>query len=444
MVAVLAMHVAGTVTGAFGSVAEQRAAYDFLANPAVTVEAIRQAIGIACATRCAAFPWVYVPVDGSSLAISDAHATRGTGHVGSRTAKGRGFIVQSAIAVTAAGVALGLCAQLFWTRTGKTTRQVRRQRGFEQKETRYWVLVAQQVLENFRLAQSICRPWFQFDRGGDVGDVLYHAVEHDWLITVRAAQNRRLQSAVGTPHLWPTLLRQQVLGRYSLQVPASPQRRARIARMSVRACKVTLRLTDRWFKRKPRTVTLGAVLTREVGTTPRDDTPIEWVLLTTHTVDSFLDAKAVVDGYTQRWKVELFHNLWKSGRCNVEDTHLSAATRIQKWATLLASIAMRTLHLTHKSRETPDLPADEVLTRDEIDTIILLRKPKGYKPGDTPTLGQAVRWIAEFGGFMSQGKGIPPGKMVIGRGLNRIAAAVDLLKTLRAPKKTASSKRRGQ
>jgi len=434
MGAALLAHVAGTITGAFRSPAERDAAYDFLSNVAVTLAALTQGIWNACAKRCAALEWVYVPIDGSSLALTDAFKTRGTGAVGTHSNRGRGFIVMTAIAVSAAGVALGVCGQQFWTRAFKRIKETRGQRGFAQKESRYWIVVAEQVMAAFGQSAKRGVPWFQLDRGGDIGEVLLHAVTKDWRITVRAAWDRRLSDPEEIRYLWDTLLERRELGRYRLEVPAGKHRQARVARMSVRACTVTLRLKDKWTK-KIRTVKLGAVLTREVDTTPVGEKPIEWMLLTTAPVASFADAKQVIEGYAQRWKIELFHRLWKSGRCKVEENHLHSSERILKWATILASVAMRTLQLTFQARATPEMPADELLSRDEIDAVILLRKPKGYAVGDTPALGTTIRWIAEIGGFTNKGKSVQPGKLVVGRGLDRIAAAVDLLSALRPAKK---------
>jgi hypothetical protein len=331
---------------------------------------------------------------------------------------------------------LGVCGQEFWTRTFTRIKDTRGTRKFGEKESRYWVVVAQQVMAAFHKSAKACVPWFQLDRGGDIGEVLLHAVAKKWRITVRAAWNRRLQDPEDVRYLWETLLKKREMGRYRLDVPAGKHRQARVACMSVRACTVTLRLKDKRTK-KIRFVTIGAVHTREVRTTPTGEKPIEWMLLTTAPIATFADAKQVIDGYAQRWKIELFHRLWKSGRCNVEENHLHTSERILKWATILASVAMRTLQLTLQARTTPEIPADELLSRDEIDAVILLRKPKGYAVGDTPALGITVRWIAEIGGFTNKGKKVHPGKIVVGRGLDRIATAVELLTALRPAKKKA-------
>ena len=95
------------------------------------------------------------------------------------------------------------------------------------------------------------------------------------------------------------MLKQPVLGRYALAVPAGKHRRARTATMSVRVCTVTLRLKDQWTK-KERVVTVGAVLTREVRTTPHGEKPLEWLLLTTAPLENYADARRVIEGYRQR------------------------------------------------------------------------------------------------------------------------------------------------
>jgi hypothetical protein len=172
--------------------------------------------------------------------------------------------------------------------------------------------------------------------------VLWTAVQQGWRVTVRAAANRRTQTiAGGTGFLWPTLRKARRLGGYTMEVPARPGRRARTAHMSVRACTVTLVLKHRWTGKR-RTVTLGAVWTREVRTTPSGEAPLEWMLLTTAPLATFEDVRRVIEGYAQRWKIEEFHHLWKSGRCEVETSHLHTRERLLKWATILASVAMRT------------------------------------------------------------------------------------------------------
>lgn len=48
-------------------------------------------------------------------------------------------------------------------------------------------------------------------------------------------------------------------------------------------------------------------------------------------------------------------------------------------------------------------------------------------PDRVPTIGEAVRWIAELGGYPGKSSGAPPGSATIARGLERLAVATELL-----------------
>src|SRR5262249_39848619 len=160
--------------------------------------------------------------------------------------------------------------------------------------------------EGFKAHGSGCRPWFQIDREGDARSILRWAIEGGHWLTVRAAWDRRIRREGDTPgKLWATIEGRPLWGRYSVGMKDDPNRQARTALMELRAAEVTLDLGHpRAHADNKILVTLFAVLVRETETTPRDETPIEWFLLTTYPVVSFDDAQAVVHGYTQRWRIE--------------------------------------------------------------------------------------------------------------------------------------------
>jgi hypothetical protein len=144
-------------------------------------------------------------------------------------------------------------------------------------------------------------------------------------------------------------------------------------------------------------------------------------------VDDAIAAQQVVHGYATRWRIEEFHRIWKTGGCNVEDTQMRELEHIVRWATLHASVAMRLLRLTYLARTAAQQPATVELSRHEIDAVILSRKPKGARRGDTPTIGVIVAWIADEGGYTGKSSGGPPGAVVIARGLERIQVIAKVL-----------------
>jgi hypothetical protein len=167
------------------------------------------------------------------------------------------------------------------------------------------------------------------------------------------------------------------------------------------------------------TVEFNAVLVREVG---RAQDRLEWLLLTTHPVRTRAQALAVVQGYKHRWRIEELHRTWKRGLCRVEDTQLRSREAVFKWATLLAAVASRAMRLTYLAREQPDLPADQEFSSFELRALIALRMPKGVPLDHMPRLSEAVRWLADLGGYTGPWNG-PPGPTVVGRGLRNVLAA---------------------
>jgi hypothetical protein len=336
----------------------------------------------------------------------------------------------NAIAVALDGTPLGICGQVFWARPekpSKASKAAKRARPMREKETRYWFEAMHQVMAAFLISGTRSVPWFQIDRAGDFNELLAWAADHNANVTVRACQDRRLETDEAT-YLWDHIEQQPSLGTCMVDVPGGHGRTPRQATLEVRAVPVTIRLKNRQSGVK-RPAHLYAVQTLEVDG-PEGEEPLSWTLLTNVKVTTLDEAKLVVFGYSLRWRVEEFHKTWKSV-CKVESTQITEGNRIIKWAVILAAVAMRIERVKYLARTHPDQPATSELCREEIDATIHLRQPKGYKPGDSPSIGKVIGWIADLGGYTGKSSGGPPGAIVLARGLSYIASAVQLLKLMK-------------
>lgn len=414
---------AGKVTEVFEASADREATYRYLENVRGGADATAAAAHDACAARCAASgaPFAYVPVDGTSLNITDRTHDKGVGPIGARGKKARGLQVMNAIAVMADGTPAGLCGQIYWARAEKKPRPAR-QRPFEEKESRHWLEAMMLAQQAFARSGGDCVPWYQCDRGGDFQELLSWAVDESALVTVRVNHDRVVGGAEAH-RLRELIERAPTAGEYTLHVLPGPKRTQRQATMEIRYCEAPVVIGSGAGKRE---LMFHLVLTREVGTTPPSEKPIEWLLLTTFPVQSYEDAAEVVRGYSQRWRVEEHHKTWKSC-CRVEDTQLRDFDGIVTWATILASVAIRIERLKYLARSQPDRPADEELNRDEIDAVILLSRTSEYEVGDTPPVGIVIRWIADLGGYTGKSSGGPPGSIVLARGLQRLEGAAQVV-----------------
>ena len=319
----IARRPAGTVTGVFRSSAQREGAFRLLESRAFGSEAVADAVMGATAQKARAQGLVYVAVDGSSLTLSDPLARRQLGRVGTH-ASTRGLQMMNALAVDQEGVTIGLLDQQWWARPPRKARRRSERKCFGtrylERETRFWLQALQRCQQRMTEHAPRTTAWYQLDRGADAWPVFAHAIEHKLLITVRAAQNRCvIQNNGKTSYLDDLLMRQPILGRYTLDIPARHDRPARRAAMTVRACSVTIRA--RVTKKRRQDFTLNAVLAYEQRPTGQ---PLRWLLLTTHPVQTFAQAHAVVAAYTLRWRVEEFHRAFKGGLCNVEATQLQS------------------------------------------------------------------------------------------------------------------------
>jgi hypothetical protein len=438
MAATIAQHPAGRVTDVFDDPAEREGAYRLLSNSAVASESLTEAMGQATATECAACDRVYVVVDGSSLSLRDSKGIRGgLGGVGAWKDFGRGLHVMTALALDARGVAIGVCAQTWWARTERSPARRPSRRKLVEKETRFARSTWDDALGRLRDRAPDTTVIGVMDRGFDCWPVLQTAAQGARFI-VRARCNRRLVDGPrgGRRYLTATLQSSPVRGRYPVDVPAQPGRPRRLAKLTVRFARVVLEL--RISKRGRQYVEVNAILAQEVGG-PRGSS-LSWMLLTTEPIDTAQQAREVIDAYALRWRIEELHRAWKRGGGDVEQTQLRSRQAIEKWATLHCAVAARALRLAQLARTEPERPATDEFTPDEIDAAIVLRRKRTtLQVGDRPSLGEVVRMIADLGGYTGKSSGGPPGPTVIGRGLERVAVAAEVVQALRPPKKRRKS-----
>lgn len=425
---------AGSITAVFTNPAEREAAFRFVENEAVDGAEITRSATRAAARRARDERFAFAPVDGTSLNLPDLDGGRRLGRVGTRKFNAQRLQVMTGIGISPDGTPLGILGQVYWTRerTGPRKKDSRNRRGVEDKETKHWLAVMEQAHEAMQADAPGTRLWFQEDRGADAWPILRTVEEARHWITVRASWDRRLVTADPRQrYLWETMETAPLRGVYAIDVPASSdgKRSARTAQLVVRAAEVTLDLIAKPSERHMPT-RIGVVLVSEDGSTPKGEEPIEWMLLTNYPVHDFTDAKLVIFGYSQRWRIEQFHRAWKSGACQVEDTQLGDRDHIITWAAILASVAMRIVRMTYFARTRPDEPAEVELTRNEIDAAILVSETKKFRRGATLTIAQAVQLVAQCGGYVGRSSGGPPGALVIARGLARIQAVAKVLEKM--------------
>jgi len=416
---------------------ERQGAYGLLESDAVSTEQIGAGIFEACARRCADQPYVLCPIDGTSLTLTDRGRAKDFGPIGTRSAGARGLKVMNAMVLSADGVPLGVSSQQWWTRPKGQGRRRRHRDTLrpDQKETQHWLAAMRQTREVIEKYAPGTRCWFQLDREGDSWSILREADLGDHWFTIRASHQRRVLLSSGKrSNLKAVFAKQDVKTRYSLEVRAASGRKARIANMVVRACRVSLDLRDKRTSKRS-TMEVNVVQAVERGTTPHGEKPIKWTLFTNRPIETIKDLTDVIEGYSMRWRIEELHRTWKSGACRVEETQLRSTSAVSKWATILIAVAVRIERIKQLSREQPDRPATDEFSLVEIKAAALLYFGKSAKKkvnsSTTPTIAEVTFWIASLGGYTGKtSSGGPPGSITLARGLESIRAAAQALEAL--------------
>lgn len=397
---------------ACGSRAETKAAYRFLSS-GVSAQALRAAQADAVVERMRGRRRVLAVQDKTNLDFTCCPGTEGLGPLDSPLCQG--LKVQTVLMLDEEGVPLGVIDQQVWARAAEMgKRRTRRERQPQEKESWYWRKGFEAVQERVPAEVEIVGI---ADRESDIYFVLGMPRRAGMQLLVRSAHDRGVESEEHR-YLREAVQGAPVLGTYELKLERTRTRRERTARAQVRTVQVVLKPprngTD-GMDLPP--ISLSAVWVREVGELPKGEKRIDWLLLATWPVETLEEALECVRMYSHRWKVERYHYVLKSG-CRFERLQLETADRLDRALALYSFVAWRLLWLTYRAREASESPCTEALEEEEWRVLLAVsgvRQPRG-----PPTLQDAVRRIAGFGGFQGRKGDGNPGVKAIWLGWRRL------------------------
>lgn len=401
--------------------AATKAAYNFFSNENVSAAAILAAQRQATLERIKAYGLVLGLQDTTEVNLTHFPATEGTGSLG--CGKSQGFLTHSTFVVTPEGLPLGLLAQETWVRTAQPPgpRAPHRERPIEAKESYKWLKA---LTESSLAWPSATQLLMVSDRESDVLEYFLHPRPPQVELLLRATQNRAVEASEWL--LWQTVRQAPCGGCVTIEVQAKEQQPARTATCQVRYQGVTVRPPKNRPAHLPKlkAVRLSAILLEEVAPAP-GVTPLRWALLTTLPVLTFDDACRLIEFYTLRWLIERFHFVLKSG-CRIEERRFDAVAASQRFLALANLVAWRRLFLTYLGRLAPTLPCTVVLQAWEWQALYCFIHKTQSPPTAPPSLQQALRWIAQLGGFLARTADAQPGVKVLWRGWQRLT---DLVQT---------------
>jgi hypothetical protein len=345
---------------ACGNVSELKAAYRFLDNKRVNIDALLEPHYKSTQTRLQQEPVILAAQDTSSLNYTNLKACKGLGLLSSKSNGNLGLQLHDTMAFTPEGVPLGLIDIQCWARDleGKKG-AARKSLPIEEKESYKW-------LKSYHATAAIQEkcPDTMFVSVGDRESDLYelfaetHKFPSGPKLLIRGERTRMRNTSEG--YLWDLLENKAIAGTTTVQVPRSGNRPQREAQLNVRFAEVTLRAPLR--KNNLPEIKAWGVYAKEENPAEGTENPLEWLLITTVPTNDFMEAKRILSWYEKRWGIEEYHRTLKSG-CKIELRQLRDVERIKACLAIDLVIAWRILYLSKSNRVTPEAPANFFLMK---------------------------------------------------------------------------------
>jgi hypothetical protein len=425
----LGERIGATLPAACQDWAATKAAYRFFSNPRVDESVILAGHFAATKSRIAAAKGpVLVLHDTTEFSFQrDRPETIGKtrilpgARIGQKPITKCGLLMHSSLAVTAAGKPLGLTAVKFWTRKKfKGTNALKRGAAggkhsvnttripIAQKESLRW-------LENVRQSTQLANPERLVhvgDRESDIYELFCLASVERTHFLLRTCVDRR--AGTGKTTIARKMRREPNRGTHVVEVLDAKHRPIEVE-LQLRYSPMTVHPPIGKHQDYP-PLPLTVIHAWERGE-PEGRKAICWKLLTDLLVASLASAVEKLDWYAQRWKIETFHKVLKSG-CRAEDAKLRTAERLTNLIAVFCIIAWRVFWLTMVHRTNPTAPADKVFTETQVTILNHLAGDPQKEPPKSVTHYLLV--VAKLGGCLARKNDGPPGNMVLWRGLSRL------------------------
>lgn len=338
-----------------------------------------------------------------------------------------GFLLHNNIVYNTDKLPLGIISQEYIVRSAEEfgKRDTCKNRPIEEKESMKWINA---LRETHKFTQRIpdVKVITVADRECDIFDFFLEVIKLDETVIVRAAKNRVVEGE--QQYLWPYLENCQEVGQVTIRLPIKDSHRFRDAIFSVKYSSVNIFPPSRRQHEHLDKIRLNAVYLKEI--TDQEEI-VSWLLLTNMKVESLEDALLIVKYYTQRWSIEIFHKILKSGS-RILERQFKSIKNIERFITLDSICGLRIQAMTVLGRgDEGKTPCSVIFDKEEWDSLYCFINKQKTLPTEIPTLNQMTTWIATLGGFRGRKGDNDPGIAVMWRGMQRFSDIFETWKLLK-------------
>jgi hypothetical protein len=367
------------------------------------------------------------------LAIQDTTDVNLNGH---KKTKGLGYSsehvlgvkVHSCIVVTPEGLSLGLLDQSYETREeakSKLTKAEKAARSIEDKESYRWLEMLRDSTKDIPDSVNVITIC---DREGDFYELYAAALEIGKDFVIRVIHDRKTSE---NEKVIEKIRNTGACGQVTVNIPRDTRnnRPARKAVMEVACCSVNVLKPDSVHSENVQdSIQMNIVRITEICAKDEKE-KIEWILATSLPVTNADGALKIVEYYVQRWKIERFHFVLKSG-CKIEEIQQRSYEKITAVLFMKSVIAMFIMTITYIGRILPDIPCNVFFDDDEWKVLYKIVNKTKYAPDEPYSMADAVKYLGTLGSYKRSPSDGPPGLKSIWKGLYKLYDALDYVSSL--------------
>ena len=354
------------------------------------------------------------------LAIEDTTDLSYTSHKKSKNWAGRlggpdtnqavGANVHSSMLLTQTGIPLGIAYQRIWIPDDKNKGLRRAKIPIEDKESFKWILALRQLNSLWKDKKDSVIIKIS-DRESDFYELYDHPREAGVELLQRLSHKQRNIIFDNKSYSVSAVLEQlPVWGTGEIKIGRNKTAQERTASVSYYATRVTIPPPN--YAGKGNLLEMNLIWVKETGAS---DTGVEWILLTTLSVESIEDILKCVKYYTYRWVIERFHYIIKQ-TLFVEDLQIDDFTRLYNVLQIYSVIAWHLLWLYRLGRSESKNPARDYFDEQSIEVLEVVTKKK------IKTVDDFIKTTAQLAGFEPTKQQPNPGEKTLAQAMIRFFA----------------------
>ena len=409
---------------ASGSRANAKAVYRMLSNEDCDKTNILSAHRDAVGERCTDHQILLAIQDTMSVNYNTHKKTEGLGYNCEQTL---GINVHSGILTDISGVPLGILAQSITTRSEEDinrlkamTPREKQLRPIDEKESNRW-------LETMKIMSANAPEGVELihiaDREADIYELFALAQRIGEKFIIRALHDRL---DIDNMHIKYELQNSTPIGTIRVTIPQNHDKKVkeREAELIIQYQCYDIKRPQIQSNNTGLEASLKLTLIRVFEVSPPEGVEaIEWFLMTNLEIQNINDVINVVKYYKQRWKIERFHFVLKSG-CKIENIQQRSVEKIDIMILMYSIIAIHIMQITFLARTAPDTSCDLIFSELEWKTLYRAANHTQSEPAHPPTISEAVLMLAKLGGFVGAKSDGYPGLKVIWIGLSKLLLLV--------------------